>query len=195
MTISTIPHLFIAGLGNLPFPLTRHSHVRFRLKLQSVGQLVIDALAQRLGIRLASGRGGYSGQGSVLIGDTVVNLTLFKSKSLMNISGPSIAKAYRETVNSPPSMIVLTDSLSHHVETLSVKLSGSANGHNGVKSIISALGGEMGFYRFRLGIGRDGTDAATYVMRQLSSHERRFWDNEGLDLVLREIEKVALKAG
>ena len=91
-------------------------------------------------------------------------------------------------------MIILTDSLSHKVEALSVKLGGSANGHNGVKSLISALGGEMGFYRFRLGIGRDESDAATYVMRQLSSHERRYWTDEGgLDLVLKEIEKVALK--
>lgn len=113
----------------------------------------------------------------------------------MNISGPSIVKAYRGSVNSPRHMIVLTDSLSHRVEALSVKLGGSANGHNGVKSIISALGGEMGFHRFRLGIGRDESDAAEYVMRQLSSHERRFWGDEGLDLVVQEIEKVALKAG
>jgi PTH1 family peptidyl-tRNA hydrolase len=117
------------------------------------------------------------------------------TESLMNISGPSIAAAYRQSVNSPSSMIILTDSLSHQVEKLSVKLGGSANGHNGVKSIISALGGEMGFYRFRLGIGRDESDAATYVMRQLSSHERRYWTHEGLDIILREIEKIALKAG
>lgn len=111
----------------------------------------------------------------------------------MNISGPSIAKVYRQSVNKHTSMIVLTDSLSHRVSSLSVKLGGSANGHNGVKSIISALGGEMNFYRFRLGIGRDTTDAADYVMQQLSSHERRFWTDEGLDLVIREMEKVALK--
>lgn len=90
-------------------------------------------------------------------------------------------------------MIILTDSLSHKVEVLSVKLGGSANGHNGVKSLISALGGEMDFYRFRLGIGRDESDAATYVMRQLSSHERRYWTDEGLDLIVKEIEKVALR--
>jgi len=185
MTISTTPHLLIAGLGNLPYPMTRHS----------IGQLVIDALATRLGIHMKSDRGGYSGHGDVLIGNTPVNLTLFKSKSLMNVSGPSIAKAYRQSVNSPASMIVLTDSLSHRVEALSVKFGGSANGHNGIKSIISALGGELGFYRFRLGIGRDETDAATYVMRQLSSHERQYWNNEGLDIILREIERVALKAG
>ena len=113
----------------------------------------------------------------------------------MNISGPSIAKAFHDSVNVLSKMVVLADSLSHRVESVSVKLGGSANGHNGIKSIIAALGGEQGFYRFRLGIGRDDSDAADYVLRQLSSHERRFWGEEGLDLVLREIEKVALKAG
>jgi len=51
----------------------------------------------------------------------------------------------------------------------------------------------MGFYRFRVGIGRDETDAATYVLCKLSSHERQFWGNEGVDLALREIEKIARK--
>jgi PTH1 family peptidyl-tRNA hydrolase len=111
----------------------------------------------------------------------------------MNISGPSIAAAFRKTVQSPTSLIIITDSLSHKPETLSVKLGGSANGHNGVKSIISALGGETGFYRFRVGIGRDESDPADYVMRKLSSHERQFWDDQGLDLVLSEIEKVTHK--
>jgi len=185
MTIFAIPHLFIAGLGNLPYPITRHS----------IGQFIIDTLASRSGIRMSSVKGGYSGQGNLLVGNTMIALTLFKSKSLMNISGPSIVSAYRQSVNSPTSMVILTDSLSHRVEALSVKLGGSANGHNGVKSIISALGGEMGFYRFRLGIGRDESDAAAYVMRQLSSHERQYWADKGLDLILEEIEKIALKAG
>ncbi|KAG6804866.1 hypothetical protein H0H92_001934, partial [Tricholoma furcatifolium] len=80
------------------------------------------------------------------------------------------------------------------VETIHSRLGGSANGHNGVKSIISALGNDMNFHRFRVGIGRDDTDAATYVLRKLPSHERRFWENEGLDRVLSEIEKIALKS-
>lgn len=109
----------------------------------------------------------------------------------MNISGPSVAAVYRKTTSS---LIVITDSLLHPVETLSVKLGGSANGHNGVKSVITALGGESNFHRFRIGIGRNGTDAAEYVMQKLSSHERQFWTNEGLDLVLSELENIARKS-
>ncbi len=110
----------------------------------------------------------------------------------MNVSGPSIAAACRAFVTAPKEMIVISDSLSHNVEQLSVRLGGSPNGHNGLKSVISALGGEKGFYQFRIGIGR-GTDAADYVLGKLSSHERQFWQGRGLDLVVQQIESVVLK--
>ncbi|KAG5638062.1 hypothetical protein H0H81_002096 [Sphagnurus paluster] len=179
-----IPRVLVVGLGNLPFPNTRHS----------IGQVIVDSLALRLGINMSAERNGISGNGNVLVGETMIALHLFKSKALMNISGPSIAAAYRKTVTSPTSLVVLSDSLSHKIETLHVRVGGSANGHNGIKSIISALGGEMDFYRFRVGIGRDETDAATYVMRKVSSHEHQFWNNQGLDLIISQIEKVALKS-
>lgn len=113
----------------------------------------------------------------------------------MNISGPPVAAALRNSGKQPSSMIVIQDSLDHRVETLSVKFGGSANGHNGVKSIISALGGRADFYRFRIGIGRDQTDAAEYVLRKLSSHERAFWgsNGQGVDIILGEVERVARK--
>ncbi|KAF8228853.1 peptidyl-tRNA hydrolase [Tricholoma matsutake] len=181
--VVSIPQVLVVGLGNLPFPLTRHS----------VGQRIVDSLAFRLGIPMRADKAGISGQNTVTIGDTQLSLTLFKSKSLMNVSGPSVAATFRKTVRSPSSLIVIADSLDHGQESLSVKFGGSANGHNGIKSIISALGGEMGFYRFRIGIGRDESPA-TYVMGKLSSHERQFWDDEGLDLILAEIENVARKS-
>lgn len=89
-------------------------------------------------------------------------------------------------------MIVIHDSLSHKLEKVSYKLGGSANGHNGVKSVISALGGDANFHRLRIGIGRNDVDAAEYVLRKLSQHEREFWgeDGEGVDLVLSEVERV-----
>ncbi|PFH46187.1 hypothetical protein AMATHDRAFT_70414 [Amanita thiersii Skay4041] len=142
---------------------------------------------------MSADRPGFTGHRIVNIQDSLVSLTLFKSKALMNVSGPSIASIYRKTLSSPTSMIVIADSLQHPMENLSVKLGGSANGHNGIKSIIAALGGEMRFYRFRVGIGRDATDAAEYVMRKLSSHERQFWSCEGLDKIVSEIATIAGK--
>ncbi|KAF8825735.1 hypothetical protein HHX47_DHR6000267 [Lentinula edodes] len=216
--MTAIPQILIAALGNLPMPLTRHRCVPSPTFVSlyrpiiveqnySLGQYVLDAMAIRLGIRMSSDRKGIIGQGIVTLGDTPVSLILYKStlltdhqlcwpaESFMNISGPSIAEVYRTSVKSPNTMIVLQDSMSHRVEQLSVKLGGSANGHNGVKSIISSLGGEQGFYRFRLGIGeRGGTDAANFVMGKLTPHEREFWTEGGLDRVLEAIEIVAQKA-
>ena len=91
MSLSSIPHLFIAGLGNLPYPITRHRLVFHKLKgyshylahkfFNSIGQLVIDALASRLCIRMSSDRAGYSGRGNLLVGDTMMTLTLYKSST------------------------------------------------------------------------------------------------------------------
>ncbi|KAG6850137.1 hypothetical protein H0H93_000522 [Arthromyces matolae] len=90
--------------------------------LFSVGQLIIDSLATRLGITLSADRTGFLGHGNVVIGETMVSLYLFKSKFLMNVSGPSIVAACRKTVQSPTSMIVISDSLSHKIGTLNARL-------------------------------------------------------------------------
>jgi PTH1 family peptidyl-tRNA hydrolase len=112
-------------------------------------------------------------------------------ESLMNLSGPSVAAALRSTVKFPKSMIVIQDSLLHDTEIISPKYGGSANGHNGIKSIISALRGDECFHRFRIGIGRSG-NAAEFVLSKLSSHERQFWGKggQGIDLVVKEIENI-----
>ncbi|KIY66485.1 peptidyl-tRNA hydrolase [Cylindrobasidium torrendii FP15055 ss-10] len=176
------PRLFIAGLGNLPFPSTRHS----------VGQLIVDALAARFGIQLSRDRRGFTGSGYVIVGKTPVSLTLFKSRDLMNISGRSVVTAYRQAASSPDAMIVLYDSLGHKPMKLSARLGGSAAGHNGVKSVVAALGGEANFWQFRAGIGREGQgDPSSYVLSPLPSEEIAFWKQQGLELVIREIEKVA----
>ena len=110
----------------------------------------------------------------------------------MNIAGPAVATALRHTAKTPGAMIVIHDSLEHKPKTLSVKFGGSANGHNGVRSVIAALG-DPNFYRFRIGIGRDG-DAASYVLGRLSAEECAHWDvGGGLDSVCKELAKIALK--
>lgn len=114
----------------------------------------------------------------------------------MNVSGPSVAKVLRKTVQSPQAMIVIHDSLGHKLDVLSPRLGGSANGHNGVKSIISAAG-TPDFHRFRIGIGKNDIDAAEYVLQRLSGHERQFWGpgGRGLELVLKQIGRIAADRG
>ncbi len=45
----------------------------------SVGHLIVDSLAARLGLRLLPDKDGFVGQGTVNVGEALVDLTLFKS--------------------------------------------------------------------------------------------------------------------
>jgi len=110
----------------------------------------------------------------------------------MNITGPSVAKALRSTVGFHRSMVVIHDSLDHKSKVLSVKFGGSANGHNGVRSVISALGANADFYRLRIGIGRErDIDASEYVLSRLSHDELVHWGDIGLDMICSELGSVA----
>jgi PTH1 family peptidyl-tRNA hydrolase len=111
----------------------------------------------------------------------------------MNISGPSVVAALRKRGLKPDMLIVISDSTQHEVCKVNYRLGGSANGHNGLKSVISSLGSQD-FHRLRVGVGRHSSmDLADYVLGKLSSHERQFWSGDGVDLVCDAIEKVAQK--
>lgn len=114
----------------------------------------------------------------------------------MNLSGPPVATALRSAGLRPSSLVVIHDSLSHKPLVISPKFGGSANGHNGLRSIITALGNDSDFHRLRIGIGKnDGQDAAEYVMSRLSDDERSFWcrNGKGVDLAWKCIEKIVLQ--
>ena len=114
----------------------------------------------------------------------------------MNISGPPIAKAMRATVENPNSMVVIHDSLDHRPGQVSHGFDGSPRGHNGVRSIIAALGGSKDFHRIRIGIGRGGGDVADYVLGRLSSHEKQQCgpDGEVTATVERLLASIAQRA-
>ena len=113
-------------------------------------------------------------------------------EAAMNISGPPVSKILRNTARVPSSLIVIHDSLEHKPTVLSSKFGGSANGHNGIRSLISALGSKD-FHRLRLGIGRPESDVADYVLARLPNFERQFWtsDGPGLDLLWEYIQRIA----
>ncbi|KAI0687904.1 peptidyl-tRNA hydrolase [Cytidiella melzeri] len=181
------PQLLVVGLGNLPYPLTRHS----------VGHLVIDSLASRLGIQCKPdlSLGGKGGTGKLSLEGEAVEVTLLKPKNLMNLSGPCVLQALQTTRTSLSSLVVIHDSLSHAPATLSPRLGGSANGHNGIRSVIEALGGKKNFHRIRIGIGRGEGNVADYVLGRLPSFEKQYWDwdGEGVDKVVQALEQIVKK--
>jgi PTH1 family peptidyl-tRNA hydrolase len=110
----------------------------------------------------------------------------------MNVSGPPVSVVLKKTARSPTSLIVLHDCIEHKPTALSFKFGGSANGHNGIRSLIAALS-TKDFFRLRLGIGRPESNVADYVLGRLPNFERQFWapDGPGLELVWEQIQRIA----
>jgi len=155
----------VVGLGN-PGPAyagTRHN----------VGYLVVDELARRIGGRL---RAHKSGRAEVLEGRLGIGgprVVLGRARSYMNESGGPV-RALLSFYKVPPERLVLVhDELDLAFETLRVKCGGGDNGHNGLRSVRSALGtGE--FNRVRVGVGRPPgrQSPADFVLAPYTSVER-----------------------
>lgn len=142
----------VVGLGNpgMEYQFTPHN----------AGFLAIDRIAQDCGAILANRRGRALTARVSLAGHDVL---LAKPETFMNLSGLSVAALVRELGITVPSadLLVLYDELAFPLGELRIKERGSANGHNGVKSISGALGTEE-WLRIRIGIGKptlpDGRD-------------------------------------
>jgi PTH1 family peptidyl-tRNA hydrolase len=82
----------------------------------------------------------------------------------------ALLKAYRL---SPQQMLIVYDDLALPLGTLRLRPRGSSGGHNGVRSIIEAIGTEE-FPRLRIGIGTppEGIDPADYVLSPFEESEK-----------------------
>ena len=131
----------IAGLGN---PETKYDGTR-----HNAGYAALDYLADKWGISVSKTKfEGLWGQGEV-DGHKVV---LLKPLTYMNLSGDSIAPTAGFFKIPADHVIVLCDDITQNPGKLRIRPSGSAGGHNGLKSIIARLGGEN-FPRIRIGVG------------------------------------------
>ncbi|KAK4697303.1 peptidyl-tRNA hydrolase, PTH1 family, partial [Lecanoromycetidae sp. Uapishka_2] len=161
--------LFIASLGNPP--------PTYRNTLHSAGHTLLSSLQARLAYPPFAKSRAHA-NGNISRGN---DYTLWQSPTLMNVSGPAVAKAWKAFLQDLPNedrteakLIVVHDELESPLGKVKVKASGSAKGHNGLKSCMSSLGG-MPFTRIGVGIGRpesrESRDVANYVLRKMSSIE------------------------
>jgi PTH1 family peptidyl-tRNA hydrolase len=90
----------------------------------------------------------------------------------MNLSGPPLKGLLRTLELTPSELIVVHDDLDLAPGRLRIKLAGGHGGHNGIKSIIEALGTPE-FVRLKIGIGRPATgqDPADYVLEPVTKDE------------------------
>ena len=139
----------ISGLGN--------PGERYRLTRHNVGFRVVDLLADRWGVSDGRVRDGAAVL-EVARPDPVGRVLLVKPMKYMNNSGAPLRAALSRT-NADPSidLLVVSDDFNLPLGRLRVRAEGSAGGHNGLRSVIAALGTDA-FARLRVGIGRGGDD-------------------------------------
>jgi PTH1 family peptidyl-tRNA hydrolase len=128
----------------------------------NIGFRVVDELARRCAVRITKTEGATLLASGRLQDRSVV---LVKPQTFMNHSGNGIQPVLKYRNLTHRDLIVVYDELDLPWTGLRIKLSGSAAGHNGVKSIIAVLGTDV-FTRVRVGIRPDHAihDAAQYVL-------------------------------
>ncbi|RIA93107.1 peptidyl-tRNA hydrolase [Glomus cerebriforme] len=101
----------------------------------------------------------------------------------MNVSGKSVSKAARELGFSHSDIIITHDDMQRELGKISIKNGGSANGHNGIKSVIEHLKTDE-FRRLRIGIGRPPNDDRThdtvsnFVLSRVPPDEMEIYSND-----------------
>jgi peptidyl-tRNA hydrolase, PTH1 family len=154
---------FIVGLGN-PGP-------EYEWTPHNMGFLAVDELARRAGIRVTRPEAkSHIGRGTV----TEQEVILAKPQTMMNLSGVAIGMLLEKYEGTPADLIVLSDEVALPWGTLRIREQGSAGGHNGLKSVIGALGTNE-FIRVRLGVGPEQVwgDLADYVLCTMSRADRQ----------------------
>lgn len=148
----------IVGLGNpgSEYEATRHN----------VGFAVVDELARRWRAKLKSWKSVIDL--AVVPGRDVV---LVKPKTFMNASGEAVGRIGGFFKIDPRDLLVVVDEVQLPLGRLRLRSSGSAGGHNGLKSVIAHVGSD--FPRLRIGVGRGDPrwDLADHVLSPFQSDE------------------------
>ncbi len=154
----------IVGLGN-PGP-------DYEWTPHNLGFMAVDALAGRAGIRVTRpeskalvGLGKLAGQEAALA----------KPQTMMNLSGGSVRMLLERYEVAPADLIVLIDETDLPWGMLRIRERGRNSTHNGLQSIIGALGTDE-FVRIRMGVRPEKLwgDRKEYVLREMGREERKF---------------------
>jgi peptidyl-tRNA hydrolase, PTH1 family len=172
----------IIGLGN-PGP-------EYRDTRHNVGARVLDGIAKTLHARFAR-EGGHLVGGARWHGEP---LYLVKPQSYMNESGPVVARIARRLRLAPVDLIIVFDDLDLPLGKVRVRMSGSAGGHNGVRSLITALGTDA-LRRVKIGIGRPEPPPGSGRRRdEVVDHVLSAFEPEEQDTVTAACEEAAQQA-
>lgn len=172
--------LLIVGLGN-PGPKytgTRHN----------VGFMAVDELARRHGLLFSAKQNEAQVAHGKIEG---VRVIIAKPQIYMNESGRSVGALSRFYKVPIERVLVIYDELDLPVGTIRIREKGSANGHNGIKSIIQHLGTQS-FPRLRIGIDKPvvaGYNQIDWVLGRFTKEEQRIIE-ETLPRVSEAVEAI-----
>lgn len=183
---------YLVGLGN---PGTKYEKTR-----HNAGFLVVDALVRELhapDFKLKKSahalvtppfvpplpRGGWGG----------LSVMLVKPQTFMNLSGKAVAAllARNRNLDISKSLMVISDDLDLPLGTIRMRESGGAGGHQGLQSIIDALGTEE-FPRLKIGIRppsllRQPGKAEEFVLKKFTREELALMNHQIIPQAINEI--------
>jgi peptidyl-tRNA hydrolase, PTH1 family len=145
----------IVGLGN--------PGIEYQFTPHNVGFLAVDRIASERGVEIRN-RQCRALTGRMQVGDEPVLLA--KPETYMNLSGVSVRDLVAEyEVRPEADLIVIQDELDFPLGTLRIHTRRSSAGHNGIESIIGALG-TQDFLRIRIGVApeRKVEDGERYLL-------------------------------
>ncbi len=164
----------VVGLGNpgRQYEDTRHN----------IGWRALDAAAERWGGKIVKSK-------HKALTDTVTvggrKVLLMRPQTFMNASGEAVGDAAKFYKVAPQNVIVLSDDIALAPGVLRIRKTGSAGGHNGLKSIIAHLGSQD-FLRLRIGVGEKPHpeyDLADWVLGKFSPADNKVIDERMADIV------------
>jgi peptidyl-tRNA hydrolase, PTH1 family len=166
----------IVGLGN--------PGERYAATYHNVGFHVLDRIAARETVRIKE----RCGQALISSNVTIAGqpAVLAAPWTFMNNSGAAMPPLFERFEATPRDVIVVYDDIALPLGRIRVRQKGSAGGHNGVKSLISAFGSDE-FLRIRVGIqpDREITDVRDFVLSPVAKADLK---------LLEQAEEVAVKA-
>ena len=151
----------VVGLGN---PGPEYSETR-----HNVGFMVAEELAHRHGVKFKS-HAKWKARAAKIpdIGDGV---WLAQPTTFMNLSGWAVREMASFHKLAPSDVLVVVDDADLPLGRLRIRSSGSAGGHNGLKSVIQELG-TVEFPRLRIGVGRQAGGLRNHVLGRFVAEEK-----------------------
>jgi PTH1 family peptidyl-tRNA hydrolase len=186
--MADIRQFLIIGLGN-PGPtytMTRHN-IGFMTVDRIIQKYALVALSNSIDARISQGK--ISG----------VSVLAAKPMAYMNRSGDPVGEIIHDSGIQCEDMVVIHDDIDLAYERLKIKEKGGDGGHNGLRSLIGALGTDA-FLRVRMGVGRPEADIGVvdYVLGEFDPEQRTRLESflsraiEAVEVILCEGAKEAM---